>query len=176
MKIPIHPKDIEFQGIPGYLARPEPKARKPKWVSRLLGSMVEKEDGTWAKAPQLERGRGGIQEEVEIFLESTKRPFFRLPDLLMYAISPACLLLPIGWKQHIASYISDWPDLLIPRLHKDFPYPFFLALELKSAAGKQSKGQRLIGDLVACKVAHSTHDAIAIIEHFFDWNPLGGNP
>lgn len=135
--------------------------------------MVEKEDGTWAKAPQLERGRGGIQEEVEAFLEARRRPYFRLPDLLMYAISPACLLLPIPWKQHIADYITDWPDLLIPKLIPGWPFPVFLCLELKSAAGKQSKGQKAVGAFLACQVAHSTAEAIDLIESFIAWKPEG---
>lgn len=171
MKIPIHPKDMGFEGIDGYIPRPQAKKRKPSWHSRLLGSMVEKDDGSFAKAPELERGKGGIQENIEAYLEITHHAYFRLPDLLMFAISPNCNLLPVHWKKHMADYLSDWPDLLIPRLMPGAEYPVFLALELKSAAGKQSKGQRTVGSLVACKVAHSTEEAIDIIDAFFAWSP-----
>lgn len=171
MKNAIHPKDEEFAGIPGYLARPQPKKRRPRWHSRLLGSMVENPDGTWSPAPQLERGPGGIQQEVEAYLDARPANYFRLPDLLMFAISRSCAYLPVNWKQHIADYITGWPDLLIPRLLPGQPYPVFLALELKTLAGRQSKGQREVGALVNCQIARSTADAIQTIETFFAWKP-----
>lgn len=157
MKLPVNPRfAILAAALSSGVLLPKQKPKRRNWKQKLLGPEREED----------------LQLAVEKYLDLHHRLYFRLPDLLMFMMSPACHQVPVHWKKQLSDYLSDWPDLLLARDVSWLPYPLLLGLELKSKTGSLSDGQRDLGRLIRLRVAWNLDEATREIETFYTWKPF----
>lgn len=181
----ILPKDEAFAGITGAFPRTQ-KGKPPNWKQKLMGSLVEGEDGIWRPAPQKERGPGGIQAQFDEYLRRRNTMNVRMPDGLMRALFAFGGLLDRlvegmpnatrdEWRMRVRVFrkqakaaLANHPDnlLLDPRPMPDGSRRC-LQVEIKTAAGKLSRGQKAASEARGgYLVVRSIEEAIAVEQAF----------
>lgn len=184
MKPEINPRDDLLASIPGALVR-KPKGKKPTWQRRLMGSLVEGEDGKWRPAPEKE---DAIQAAVDEYARLKGLFRYRVPSELLRALfARAGLLDRLLWSLPKESKVSFYPQVqglrkrvkeemaglpddlfLDPRRQADGSHRA-LAMEIKTLAGVVSKDQRTThAAMGGVHVPRSTEEGIALIDKFIN--------
>ena len=108
-----------------------------------------------------------LQKMCEQYLEMNRIMFFHLPDHLMqYFFGPYTANVPLWIKREVKEYLVDWMDLLI------FHEGRFLAVEIKTATGKLSRGQKVRLDVLKGYVIRDFNDFKTLVDNFLDGKPL----
>jgi len=109
-----------------------------------------------------------LQSMCEQYLELNRIMYFHLPDHLMqYFFGPAIHNIPIEIRREVKEYLVDWMDLIM------FDKGRYLAVELKTATGKLTRGQKIRLDALGGHVIRSFDDFKKLVDDWIDGKSCG---
>ena len=106
-----------------------------------------------------------LQRQVEEYLEYLPVEYIRIPDSVYYTLFGPQSGLSSRDKAFVAKYLKGLKDLIVLK-PLDNGYALALVLELKTAKGKVSQGQKNKHKLLTTHVKRSFDDARELIDDF----------
>jgi len=126
----------------------------PQHKVRILSKLP-----TFIPKPGFNGKESDLQSLCEQYLEARNLLYLHIPAHLLEALfaSPA---VPVWIKKAVKRYIAHWPDLII------FRSGSYLAIELKTARGRTTRGQR---ERIKALEGHVVRDVDEFIRVVGNW-------
>lgn len=108
-----------------------------------------------------------LQRLCEEYLELKRIAYIRVPDAIYKAIFGTSSIKP-HVKRLISSFIKGLPDLTLLKPIDD-KYVVGRHVELKTAKGKQSQGQKTFATKLPVKIVRSFEEFQKVVKEFEEW-------